>query len=208
LTEVEASAQNSYMKSPLDSQALDQLFCEARSFNSWSAEPVPNATLHELYELLKLGPTSLNCCPARFVFVRDPVQKAKLAACVAPGNVVKVEQAPVIAIIGMDTRFYERLPDLFPARPQAGDFFKDPAIGTVHMMRNASLQAAYLIMAARALGLDCGPMSGFVNDKVDAAFFAGTTVISNMLCALGVGTTEKLHPRNPRLSFDTACRIL
>jgi 3-hydroxypropanoate dehydrogenase len=134
--------------------------------------------------------------------------KAKLVECVMPGNVVKVEQAPVVVIIGMDEKFYEKLPVLFPQRPEAGNVFKNPAVGQVNMMRNGTLQGGYLLMAARALGLDCGPMSGFHNDKVDAAFFAGTSVKSNFLCALGIGTSEMLFPRNPRLEFAEACRII
>ena len=196
------------MKHALDAASLDALFREARSYNRWSPEPVSEKTLHALYDLLKFGPTSVNCCPARFVFIASAAAKAKLVPCLAPGNVVKVEQAPVVVIIGMDEKFYEKIPKLFPNRPDAGEMFKDPAIGKVHMLRNGTLQGAYLILAARALGLDCGPMSGFQNDKVDQAFFAGTSIKSNFLCALGVGTTEHLHPRNPRLDFAEACKII
>jgi len=195
------------MKEALDDAALELLFRGARSYNRWLPEPVPQEMLHALYDLLKMGPTSLNCCPARFVFVTSPAAKAKLVACVSPGNVVKTEQAPVVAIIGMDEKFYEKIPFLFPQRPQAGEFFKNPA-GAVHMMRNATLQGAYLMLAARSLGLDCGPMSGFDHAKLDAAFFEGTSTKSNFLCALGVGSMELLFPRNPRLPFDEACKIL
>jgi 3-hydroxypropanoate dehydrogenase len=194
-------------KKALDGAALDTLFREARSYNRWSEAPVPTQTLHALYELLKFGPTSANCCPARFVFVTSAAAKAKLVACVSAGNVVKVEQAPVTVIIGMDEDFYEKIPKLFPQRPQIAEMFKSPA-GPVHMMRNATLQGAYLILAARALGLDCGPMSGFDNAKLDLEFFFGTTVKSNFICALGTGTTEQLYPRNPRLAFDEACSII
>jgi 3-hydroxypropanoate dehydrogenase len=196
------------MKKPLDDAALDTLFREARSYNRWTADTVPEKTLRALYDLLKLGPTSANCSPARFVFVSSPAAKAKLAGCVSPGNVVKVEQAPVTVIIGMDEKFYERVPFLFPHKPEIGEMFKDPAFGKVTMMRNATLQGAYLILAARSLGLDAGPMSGFSNEKVDAAFFSGTAVKSNFLCALGVGTTEALFSRGPRLAFEDACKIL
>ena len=196
------------MKKALDDAALDTLFREARSYNRWVPQPVPESTLRALYDLLKLGPTSMNCCPARFVFVSSAEAKATLVGCVSPGNVVKVEQAPVTVIIGMDERFYEKIPFLFPQKPQAGEGFKNPAVGPVHMMRNATLQGAYLMLAARSLGLDCGPMSGFDNAKVDAAFFAGTSHKSNFICALGTGTTEMLFPRNPRLSFEEACRIV
>lgn len=195
------------MKQPLDDAALDTLFLKARSYNRWSSDSVPETKLRALYDLLKLGPTSANCCPARFVFVASKEGKEKLVACVAEGNVVKVQQAPVTAIVGMDERFYEKVPYLFPHRPQAAQMFMDPKTGPVHMMRNGTLQGAYLIMAARSLGLDTGPMSGFSNEKVDAAFFAGTSIKSNFLCALGVGTTEMLFPRSPRLSFEEACRM-
>jgi 3-hydroxypropanoate dehydrogenase len=196
------------MKKALDDAALNTLFREARSYNRWSAEPVPDQTLHELYELLKFGPTSANSTPARFVFVKGAEAKAKLVACVSPGNVVKVEQAPVTVIIAMDEKFYEKLPNLFPQRPNAAEMFKDPALAKVTMMRNSSLQGAYLILAARSLGLDCGPMSGFDNAKLDAAFFADTPLKSNFICALGTGTTELLYPRNPRLAFEEACTIV
>jgi 3-hydroxypropanoate dehydrogenase len=196
------------MKKSLDDAALDTLFREARSYNRWSPEPVPEKTLHALYDLLKLGPTSANCCPGRFVFVTSAAAKATLVGCVLPGNAVKVEQAPVTVIIGMDEKFYEKIPFLFPQKPQMADLFKNPAIGSIHMMRNATLQGAYLMLAARSLGLDCGPMSGFDHAKVDAAFFAGTSVKSNFICALGSGTTEALFPRNPRLPFDEACKIV
>jgi 3-hydroxypropanoate dehydrogenase len=196
------------MKKALDDAALDTLFREARSYNRWVPQPLPESTLRALYDLLKLGPTSMNCCPARFVFVSSAAAKATLVGCVSPGNVVKVEQAPVTVIIGMDEKFYEKIPFLFPKKPQAGEGFKNPAVGPVHMMRNATLQGAYLMLAARSLGLDCGPMSGFDNAKVDAAFFAGTSHKSNFICALGMGTTEMLFPRNPRLSFEEACRVV
>jgi nitroreductase len=196
------------MKKALDDAALDTLFREARSYNRWSGEPVADQTLHELYELLKFGPTSSNSTPARFVFVKGAEAKAKLVACVSPGNVVKVEQAPVTVIIAMDEKFYEKMPKLFPQRPNAAEMFKDPALAQVTMMRNSTLQGAYLILAARSLGLDCGPMSGFDNAKLDAAFFADTPLKSNFICALGTGTTESLHPRNPRLAFEEACKIV
>ena len=196
------------MKKALDDGALDILFREARSYNRWAAEPVSDDTLHQLYELVKFGPTSANSTPARFAFVKSAEAKSKLVACVSPGNVIKVEQAPVTVIIAMDEKFYEKLPKLFPQKPGMADMFKDAALAQVTMMRNSSLQGAYLILAARALGLDCGPMSGFDNAKVDAAFFAGTPLKSNFLCALGMGTTELLYPRNPRLAFGEACKIV
>jgi 3-hydroxypropanoate dehydrogenase len=196
------------MRKALDDAALDNLFREARSYNRWTAETVSDQTLHELYELLKLGPTAVNSTPARFVFVKGAEAKAKLVGCVMSGNVVKVEQAPVTVIIGMDEQFHEKLPTLFPHMPGAATLFKETTLAQVTMMRNATLQGAYLILAARALGLDCGPMSGFDHTKIDAAFFAGTPVKSNFLCALGTGTPELLFPRNPRLPFEEACKIV
>jgi nitroreductase len=196
------------MNQALDDAALDTLFRKARSYNRWAPEPIADATLHELYELLKFGPTSLNTSPARFVFVKSAEAKAKLIACLSPGNVVKVEKAPVTVIIGMDEKFYEKLTVLFPQKAGAAESFKEESVAKITMMRNATLQGAYLILAARALGLDCGPMSGFDNAKLDAAFFAGTTVKSNFICALGIGTQELLFPRNPRLPFEEACKIV
>jgi 3-hydroxypropanoate dehydrogenase len=196
------------MKKALDETARDRLFRDARSYNRWSADAVSDKTLHELYELLKFGPTAMNSTPARFVFVKSAEAKSRLIGCLMSGNVVKVEQAPVTAIIGMDEKFPERLATLFPHMAGAAAKFTDAALIHSTMMRNASLQGAYLILAARALGLDCGPMSGFDNAKVDAAFFAGTSIKSNFLCALGTGTTELLFPRLPRLAFDEACKII
>lgn len=196
------------MRNALDEAVLDTLFREARSYNRWDPEPVSDQTLRALYELLKFGPTAVNSTPARFVFVKGAEAKAKLVGCVSPGNVIKVQQAPVTAIIGMDERFHEKLRILFPQKPGAADSFKDPAHSRTTMMRNATLQGAYLILAARALGLDCGPMSGFDHATVDAAFFAGTTVKSNFLCALGTGATDQLFARLPRLPFAEACQIV
>src|SRR5258707_8883530 len=196
------------MKKTLDGAALNILFRDGRSYNRWAAESVSEETLHQLYELLKFGPTSDNSTPARFVFVKSAEAKSKLVACVSPGNVVKVEQAPVTVIIAMDEKFYEKLPKLFPQKPGMADTFKDAALAQVTMMRNSSLQGAYLILAARALGLDCGPMPGFDNAKVDAAFFAGTPLKSNLICALGTGTTDLCFPGNPRLAFEEACKIV
>jgi 3-hydroxypropanoate dehydrogenase len=195
------------MKKPLDNAGLDTLFRESRSYNRWTSDPLPEGKLRGLYDLLKFGPTSANCCPARFVFVSSEQAKKKLLECVSEGNHVKVQQAPVTVIIAMDEKFYEKVPYLFPHKPEVANMFKDPVAGKVHLMRNATLQGAYLILAARALGLDTGPMSGFSNEKVDAAFFAGTPLRSNFLCALGVATTEALFPRGPRLSFEEACKI-
>jgi len=192
----------------LDDAALDTVFRKARSFNRWSPVPVPESTLRELYELLKMGPTSANCSPARFVFVVREESKAKLLACVSAGNHAKVQQAPVTVIIGMDEKFHDKLGFLFPHAPTARTWFSDPAVAHATAFRNSSLQGAYLIAAARSLGLDCGPMSGFDNARLDAEFFAGIGVKSNFICALGHGSQEHLHERLPRLSFEEACSIV
>lgn len=196
------------MTTALPDAALDLLFREARSYNRWSDAAVPARTLRALYDLLKMGPTSANCSPARFVFVASAGGRERLAGCVSAGNAVKVRQAPVTAIIGMDELFHDRIPELFPHNPGARNWFLEPALRQATAFRNSSLQGAYLMLAARALGLDCGPMSGFDHDKVDAEFFAGTSVKSNFLCALGHGTTEELYPRSPRLAFDDACQVV
>ena len=185
-----------------------QLFTDARTKNGYLDVPVPDAQLRALYDLLKFGPTAANACPARFKFVRSAEAKAQLAGCAALSNVAKIDQAPVTVIVGMDMAFYEQLPKLFPhADARAWFVGKDAAIQET-AMRNASLQGGYLILAARALGLDCGPMSGFDAAKVDAAFWAGTTVKTNFLCTLGTGDPAKLFPRSPRLSFDEACSLV
>lgn len=185
----------------------EQLFDHARTHNGFTAEPVPEATLRQLYELMKWGPTSANSSPARIVFVTTPEAKARLLACMSPGNVEKTRAAPVTAIIGMDMAFYEQLPKLFPHADARSWFVGNQAMIDATAFRNSSLQGAYLMIAARALGLDCGPMSGFDGKKVDEAFWAGTTVKTNFICNLGHGDPAKLFPRSPRLGFDEACRI-
>jgi len=188
--------------------SLATLFTEARTQNGYLPQPVDDALLHQLYEVLKFGPTAANSCPARFQFVRSDGAKARLLACVSPGNVAKIEQAPVTVIIGMDLAFHEQLPKLFP-HADARSWFagKETAIRE-SAFRNSSLQGGYLIIAARALGLDCGPMSGFDAAKLDAAFWAGSTVTSNFICTLGHGDPTKVMPRLPRLSFDEACSLV
>ena len=186
----------------------DQLFTQARTQNGYLDRPVPDAQLQQLYELLKWGPTSANSSPARFVFVRTPEAKAQLAACVSPANQPKVMSAPVTAIIGMDMAFYEQLPTLFPHTDARAWFLGNDALIASTAMRNSSLQGGYLIMAARALGLGCGPMSGMDTAKVDAAFFAGTTVKTNFVCTLGHGDPAKVMARSPRLSFEQACQLV
>ena len=184
-----------------------QLFTAARTQNGYLDTAVPDSQLHELYELLKWGPTSANCSPARFVFVRSAEAKARLAACVSAGNQGKVLAAPVTAIIGMDMAFAEQLPQLFPHTDARAWFVGKPELVEATAMRNSSLQGAYLIMAARALGLGCGPMSGFDAAKLDAAFWAGTTVKTNFICALGHGDPAKVLARSPRLSFEQVCQF-
>lgn len=187
---------------------LDQLFADARTANGYRPEPVSDGTLRELYELLKWGPTSANCSPARLKFVRSAEAKARLAACVSPGNALKVQEAPVTVILGMDLAFPDTLPRLFPHTDARAWFAGNDALVQATAFRNSSLQGGYLILAARALGLDCGPMSGFDADRVDAEFWAGTGVRTNFICALGHGDTSKLFPRSPRLAFDEACALL
>lgn len=185
----------------------EQLFDSARTHNGFLADPVSEATLRQLYDLMKWGPTSANTSPARLVFATSGPAKAKLLACMSPGNVEKTRQAPVTAIIGMDMAFFDKLPQLFPhvdARPW---FAGKPEVIQATAFRNSSLQGAYLIIAARALGLDCGPMSGFDAPKLDEAFFAGTAIRTNFVCNLGHGDHSKLFARSPRLSFEEACRI-
>jgi 3-hydroxypropanoate dehydrogenase len=185
----------------------EQLFTEARTHNGFKPEPIPEATLHELYELLKWGPTSANCSPARFIFVTTPEAKAKLLEGIAPGNLEKTRAAPLTVIVGMDMAFYEKLPKLFPHADAKSWFVgKQPMIEAT-AFRNSSLQGGYLILAARALGLDCGPMSGFDAAKVDAAFWSGTSVKTNFIINLGHGDASKLFGRSPRLSFEEACQI-
>lgn len=191
----------------LDAAALDQLFRTARTHNAWQKKDVPDALLHELYDLLKWGPTSANASPARFVFVKSPEAKAKLKDALSPGNLDKTMSAPVTVILAQDMAFYDKLPQLFPHADARSWFAGNDALIESTAFRNATLQGAYLIMAARALGLDTGAMSGFDNAKLDAAFFAGTTVKSNFLINLGYGDAAALFPRSPRLSFDEAARI-
>jgi 3-hydroxypropanoate dehydrogenase len=189
-------------------QTLAKLFTEARTQYGYLPKPVADATLHALYEVLKFGPTAANCGPARFIFVRTAEAKARLLACVSPGNVAKIEQAPVTVILGMDMTFYEHLPRLFPQADAKAWFVGNQPMIDATALRNSSLQGAYLIIAARALGLDCGPMSGFDAAKLDAAFWAGTPVKTNFICALGHGDAAKVRPRSPRLEFAEACTLL
>ena len=191
----------------LEAAALDQLFRTARTYRAWRDQAVSDETLHSIYELMKWGPTSSNCCPARIVFVKTPEAKARLEPALDAGNVRQTMAAPATAIIGYDLEFYEKLPLLAPHADVRSGFVGKPELIRSTAFRNGSLQGGYLIVAARALGLDCGPMSGFDNAKVDAEFFPGGTIKSNFLCNLGYGDPAKLRPRAPRLAFDSACRI-
>jgi 3-hydroxypropanoate dehydrogenase len=195
--------------STLDAAPLDLIFREARTHHFWLDKPVSESLLREAYDLAKMGPTSANMFPMRIVFVRSKEAKEKLRPCLDAGNVAKTMAAPATAIIGMDLRFYDHLPKLFP-HADARAWFKDLPNGVLEYiaLRNSSLQGAYFMLAARAVGLDCGPMSGFNNAKVDATFFDGTSVKSNFLCNVGYGDKSHLHPRDPRLSFDEACKIV
>ncbi|NMG74259.1 malonic semialdehyde reductase [Aromatoleum diolicum] len=212
------------MSAVLNEEGRDLLFRNARTHNAWLDAPVNDATLRELYELMKWGPTSANCCPARILFLRTPEAKNRLIPALAPGNVDKTLHAPVTAVIGYDGKFYELLPKLFPHADARSWFADTPELAEVTARRNSSLQGAYFMLAARAVGLDCGPMSGFDQAKVDHEFFpAGrksegdefcleyfpdSHVKTNFLCNLGYGDPAKLFPRSPRLDFDEACKLL
>lgn len=191
----------------IDDKALDALFRDARTHNAWTGEPVPDALLRQAWDLARMGPTSANCQPMRVVFVKSAEAKAKLKPALMEGNLAKTMAAPVTAIIGHDLDFPETLPRLFPHADARSWFAGDEPLIQATAFRNATLQAGYFILACRAVGLDCGPMSGFDNAKVDAAFFAGTAVKSNFLINIGHGDPTGLYPRGPRLEFDEACRV-
>ncbi|PKM09376.1 MAG: malonic semialdehyde reductase [Gammaproteobacteria bacterium HGW-Gammaproteobacteria-4] len=196
------------MHAPINEQALAQLFAEARTHNAWQPREVSDAQLQAIYGAMKWAPTSANCSPARIVFVKSAEAKQKLAPALAEGNLAKTLAAPVTAIVGSDHAFHEKLPYLFPHADAKSWFEGNQALIDTTAFRNATLQGAYLMLAARALGLDCGPMSGFDNAQVDAAFFAGSSVRSNFLINLGYGDPSVLFPRSPRLSFAEACQIV
>jgi 3-hydroxypropanoate dehydrogenase len=192
----------------ISEEALEQIFTKARTHSVWLPEPVSDELLRQIYDLMKFGPTSANCCPARIVFVKSKEGKEKLLPCMAEANVEKTKTAPVTAIIAYDMEFYERLPKLFPHAPARSWFAGNDSLIQSTAFRNGTLQGAYFMIAARSLGLDCGPMSGFDNAKVDAAFFQATSWKSNFICNLGHGDSSKLHSRSPRLDFDEVCKIL
>ncbi len=192
----------------LDQKALESIFLNAHTHNAWTDKPVPDETLRRMYDILKFGPTSANCSPARFVFVRSKAAKEKLKPALSPGNLDKTMAAPVTVIVGYDTEFYEKLPRLFPHTDARSWFVGKPEFIESSAFRNGTLQGAYMIVAARAVGLDCGPMSGFDNAKVDEAFFPDGKIKSNFICNLGYGDPKGVHPRNPRLPFEEACSVI
>lgn len=198
-------------KGALANSSLERLFYQGRSFSYWLDQPVADTLLRELYHLVCLGPTSKNCSPLRLVFLRSPEAKQKLLPALAAGNVAKVEAAPVTVILAYDRRFHDQLPKLFPHAEARNDFVGNEPLREETALRNASLQGGYFIMAARALGLDCGPLSGFDNDTVDRLFFSDSAhhaYRSNFLCNLGYGDRTKLRERLPRLSFEEGCQLL
>ena len=192
----------------VNDEALDRIFRSARTHDAWQDRKVSPALLMALYDLMRMAPTSANSSPLRIVFVISPEAKARLRPFLSPGNVDKTMAAPVTAILAHDLKFAELLPKLFPHNPAMKDVFSDPKLAEITAFRNGTLQGGYFILAARALGLDCGPMSGFNNAGVDKEFFPEGMVKSNFLCNLGYGVTESLFPRSPRLSFDEACKII
>ena len=192
----------------LDDQGLDILFRQARTFRKWQEKEVSDVLLQALYDLLKWGPTSSNCCPARFVFVRSAAEKERLKPCLTEGNVAQTMSAPVTAIIAYDLDFYGQLPRLSPHNNAQSWFEGKPDFTRETAFRNGSLQGAYMMLAARALGLDCGPMSGFKKKALKEAFFPNDNVEPNFLCNIGYGDPEGLYDRAPRLNFDEACRII
>ena len=196
------------MPHAVNDEALDTIFRTARSQNKWLDKPVSPALLMAVYDLMRFGPTSANISPARIVFLVSQGSKERLKPHLAEFNIQKTMTAPAVAIIGYDLDFPEKMPKLFPHNPAARDWFNDTAVRQINAFRNGALQGGYFIIAARALGLDCGPMSGFNNDAVDREFFAGTNIKSNFLCGVGYGDPSGVFARNPRLEFDEACRIL
>ena len=196
------------MAAPLGEAALDRLFLTARTRNGWAPDPVPEARIRQLFDLVKMGPTSANCLPARFIFCTSNEARERLAACATGSNPAKIRAAPCTVIVGMDLDFPETLPKLFPHADARSWFVGNATLTRDTAFRNSSLQGGYLILAARALGLDCGPMSGFDKGAVDREFWAGTRVETNFLCSIGTGTDDFLFPRSPRPEFEEACRIL
>src|SRR3984957_13666738 len=196
------------MNTAISSESIQQLFTNARTHHAWQDRPVADGLLREIYDLAKWGPTSANCSPIRIVYVKSKSEKEKLLPAVMGSNVEQVRAAPVTAIIAYDQKFYDELPTLFPAFDARSMFVSNPSLSEQTAFRNSSLQGAYFILAARALGLDAGPVSGFDNAKVDQIFFEKSSWKSNFLCNIGYRDSANLHPRGPRLSFDQACVIV
>ena len=196
------------MPHAISDEALDQLFRAARSQNKWQDKPVSATLLHALYDLLRMGPTSANCSPGRYVFITSDKGRERIKPHVLPGNVAKVMTAPVTVIVGYDLTFYEKLPQLFPHTDARSWFVGNEPLIQTTAFRNGTLQGAYLMLAARSLGLDCGPMSGFNNEGVDKEFFAGTSIKSNFICGLGYGDPSAVFARSPRPAFDEVCQIV
>ena len=198
------------VKPPIDAAALDQLFLTARTYNGWLPTPVPDALIRQLYDTLKMAPTSGNCNPMRVVFVKSAEGKKKLLAGLKPANVEKTMQAPVTAVMGFDTAFYEHLDLLAPhvAKDRQANYLADPDLAQRAAFRNATLQGAYMLLAARALGLDCGPMSGILHDVLDHDFFSGGKVVSNFIMNIGYGDPASVRPRAARFAFDDVCSIV
>ncbi|MGH7145071.1 MAG: malonic semialdehyde reductase [Planctomycetota bacterium] len=193
---------------PLAQDVLEQLFTAARTHHHWQPRPVPDDLLRQVYDLAKWGPTSMNCSPMRILFVQSPAAKEKLYPALMGSNKAQVEAAPVTAIVAFDEQFQDRLPHLYPVFNAKPMFDANAELRRRTALQNGTLQGAYLLLAAPTLGLDVGPMAGFDNAKVDAAFFAGTTWQSNFLMNLGYGDPAKLHPRGPRLAFDEVAKIV
>lgn len=193
---------------PLDEDGLNLIFGEARSMNGWQNKAVSDVMIHSLYDLVKMGPTSTNCSPARFVFVKSDAEKAKLESALMPNNIPKVMTAPVVAIIAYDLDFSNHMTKLFPHMDVAPMYKGNDEMNVSTAFRNSSLQGAYLMMVARAMGLDCGPMSGFDNQLIDETFFSDTNIKSNFLCCIGYGDSTKIFQRLPRLDFDEVCKII
>ncbi len=197
------------MSSTLDSNACKLLFTEARTANLFLDKSVEPNLLREIYDLMKWGPTSMNCCPARIVFLTTPKAKARLIPSAFDGNVARINSAPVVAIIGQDMEFFQYIPHLYPHAPENKKVFEDNEFAAeATAFRNSTIQGAYFIFAARALGLDCGPMSGFDNARVDKEFFGGTHVKSNFLCTIGYADSAAAFPRGPRFAFEDVCQVL
>ncbi len=196
------------MAHAINDEALDTIFRDAHTHNAWTDKPVSPALIMAVYDLLRWGPTSANICPARFVFVTSKEAKERLSPHMSEGNRAKTMAAPCTAIVGYDLKFAEKMPELFPSRPQYKEAFSKPEVATPHAIRNGTLQGGYFLIAARALGLDCGPMSGFNAEGVEKAFFPDGNIKANFLCNIGYGDPKGVFPRNPRLSFDEACKIV